>query len=90
MLESRYRSDKRISIVKKIKTKKDEEREKRDAERISRYSYILDTSTDGNQNQKMAEIMYRYYTEDIKPKFKDQSCEEANIPLDEFIDVFKS
>ena len=90
MLESRYRSDKRISIVKKIKTKKDEEREKRDAERISRYSYILDTSTDGDPNQKMAEIMYRYYTEDIKPKFKDQSCEEANIPIDEFIDVFKS
>ena len=83
MLESRYRSDKRFSIIKKIKTKKDEEREKRDADKIARYSYISDP------NEGLAEIMYRYYTEDVKPKFKDPMCEEANIPIDEFIDVFK-
>lgn len=83
MLESRYRSDKRISIIKKIKTKKEEAREKRDADRIQRYSYISDPNT------TMAEIMYRYYLEDVKPNFPDQSCEEANIPIDDFIEVFK-
>ena len=63
-LESRYRSDKRFSIIKKIKTKKDIERDKAQEERKQKYSYLLD------QNVDMADILYTYYINDVKPMYE--------------------
>lgn len=61
MLESRYRKDRRFTIVKKIKTKREEERDREIKEKKERYNYIMD------ENLTVGEILYRYYTNDVAP-----------------------
>ena len=78
MLETRYRKDSRFSIVKKIKNKKEQEREARQAERKERYSYLLD------QNPPLHEILFQYYQSDVKPTLADQSSKEANLTEEDF------
>lgn len=67
MLEERYRKDPRISIVKKVKTDKEEEIERQNQFLRDRYSYAWDTGLE------MHEIMWRYYQEDVLPKLEEGS-----------------
>ena len=83
MLESRYRSDKRISIVKKIKTKAEEESEQKNQERKDKFAYCMDNNLD------MSEIMYRYYETEIIPTIVDKNSLAAKITLDDFKRILK-
>lgn len=65
MIESRYRPDKRFSITKKIKTKKEEEHEKLVAEKKEKFGYVADAKT------PLHTIMFRYYESEIKPTITD-------------------
>ncbi len=66
LLESRYRDDPRISIVKKIKTKAEEETEKSNQDRKDKYSYIMDS------NLSIAAIIYKYFQDEVVPTIKDK------------------
>ena len=78
ILESRYRGDKRFSIVKKIKSKTEEVTEKKNQERKDRYAYSMD------QSMKLSEILYKYYKEDYVPSLSDQFSEAAKLTIDQF------
>ena len=77
ILESRYRKDRRVSVVKKIKTKKEAEMEKINQERKEKYSYLLDKATE------LPIILYTYYNNDVKPKIPAMK-REANLTEDDF------
>lgn len=83
MLESRYRQDKRINIVKKIKTKSEEESEKKNQERKDKFAYCMDN------NLEMSEIMYRYYESEIIPMIVDKNSLAAKITIDDFKRILK-
>lgn len=83
MLESRYRKDPRISIVKKVKSTKEEEHEKENMERQEKYSYIMDT------NLSMSEILFKYYETEVKPTLSDQYSAAAKITEDDFRRILK-
>ena len=83
MLESRYRQDKRINIVKKIKTKSEEESEKKNQERKDKFAYCMDN------NLEMSEIMYRYYESEIIPIIVDKNSLAAKITIDDFKRILK-
>lgn len=78
MLESRYRKDRRISIVKKVKSEKQEETEKKNEERKSHFSYIMEQSRD------LSEIMYKYYLEEYKPTLPENFDSKITITEDTF------
>ena len=78
MIESRYRADKRFSIIKKIKTKKEEEREIAAVEKKNRYSYVMDKSI------SLGKMLFRYYTEDVKPTITDISSPLLTITEEDF------
>lgn len=80
MLETRFRPDKRFSIIKKIKTSKEEQSEKDNKERKEKYSYVTDTSIE------MPALLYRYYVDDVKPTLPDTSA-VANITEEDFYRV---
>lgn len=65
MLESRYRKDRRISIIKKIKSDKEEEVEKKNEERKEKFAYIMSPGI------SMSSIMFKYYQEEIEPTLPD-------------------
>ena len=67
MLEERYRKDKRFSIVKKVKSKQEEESEKKNQDLKDRYAYAMD------QNLEMYEILWKYYQEDFLPSVDPES-----------------
>ena len=67
MLEERYRKDKRFSIVKKVKSKQEEESEKKNQNLKDRYAYAMD------QNLEMYEILWKYYQEDFLPSVDPES-----------------
>ena len=83
ILESRYRKDKRISIVKKIKTKAEEESEQKNQERKEKFAYCMDNNLD------MSEIMFRYYESEIIPTIVDKSSLAAKITIDDFKRILK-
>ena len=83
LIESRYKLDKRFSIIKKIIADDEEEKEKKYQERKSKYSYILDP------NMKVAAIMYRYYDEDMRPKI-NQDAPQAKLTEEDFFAIFDS
>lgn len=78
LLESRYRKDKRISITKKIKSKKEEESEQKNKERKEKFSYVMD------QNLSISEIFYKYYHEEIVPTLPDPFSPVAKLTLEQF------
>lgn len=78
ILETRYRSDKRFSIVKKIKSKSEEISDQKNQERKDKYSYILD------QSSKLSDILYKYYKEDYVPNLADQFSEAARLTIEQF------
>lgn len=81
LIESKYRLDKRFSIIKKIVSDDEEEKEKKYQERKSKYSYILDPT------MKVPAIMYRYYDEDMRPKLNPNSP-EAKLLEEDFYNIF--
>lgn len=83
MLEARYRRDKRISVVKKIKTKAEEESEQKNQERKDKFAYCMDN------NLSMSEIMYKYYESEIVPTIVDKNSLAAKITLDDFKRILK-
>ena len=84
MLEDRYRKDKRFSIVKKVKSKKEEEVERKNQELKDRYAYAL------NQNLQMYEIIWRYYKEDYIPSLEDPNAEVAKLTEEAFKSVLSN
>ena len=82
MLETRYRKDHRISIIKKIKTKKEEESEIENVERKEKYSYIMDT------NLTMSEILFKYFETEVLPTLGDTSA-ARKITEDDFRRILK-
>jgi len=78
MLENRYRSDPRFSIIKKIKTKKEEELEKENEQRKEKYEYILD------ENLDLTEMFYRYYVKDVLPSLSNDSKNNMKITESDF------
>jgi len=83
MLEARYRKDHRISIVKKVKTKKEEEHEEENKARHDKYAYTMDRNLD------MSEILYRYYETDILPTLAEEYNKSRKLTLEDFRRVLK-
>lgn len=75
VLEERYRKDKRFSIVKKIKSKQEEEVEQKNEEMRSKYSYLINPSADHD----IAPIIYRYYIEDVYPTLSDDMRQRVKL-----------
>lgn len=78
ILETRYRRDHRFSIIKKIKNKKEEEHEQRQAERKNKYAYLMD------ENMELPSILYTYYINDVKSTFPDKGSVAASLELADF------
>ena len=81
LIEGKYRLDKRFSIIKKIVSDDEEEKQKKFIERKTKYSYILDSGL------KVPTIMYRYYANDMKPKLNPNSP-EAKLTEEDFYNIF--
>lgn len=77
MLEERYRKDRRVSIVKKVKTKQEELVEEENKALRDKYSYAWD------QGLQMYEITWRYYQDDILPTL-DPSSNLAKLTIEDF------
>lgn len=73
MLESRYRKDKRISIIKKVKSKREEEAEQRNDQIRAKFSYLMDPNLD------MTDIVMRYYREMVMPTLSEEMQKKANL-----------
>lgn len=83
LLENRYRDDKRISIVKKIKSKQEAEREQEHEEVLRQCAYLMDESLD------LYDIAYQYYINDVKPTIPDQRSPEASLTKEDFKKAFE-
>lgn len=83
MLESRYRYDKRFSIVKKIKTAKEAEWEEQQNERRNKYAYLMD------EGIELPEILYIYYTNEVKPTIPDATSTAATLEEADFTRFLK-
>lgn len=79
MLESRYRGDRRFSIIKKVRTAHEEESDKKNEERKSKFSYVMDANTD------MSSILFKYYEEEYAPTLPETF--KPSVPIT--VDVFK-
>lgn len=75
MIDARYRSDKRVSIKKKIKNKNKEDIERDMTNKKEKYSYIMDT------NLSVSEIMYKYYDDGHRDKLDLESEVEVSVDL---------
>ena len=82
MLENRYRDDKRISIVKKVKSAQEVERDQEHDAMMDRYSYLMDSSIE------LPVLAYRYYISDFKPMIPDQRSVAANLTEEDFAWAF--
>lgn len=78
IIENVFRRDGRFSIIKKVKTAREEERERTHEERRKKYEYLLDESTD------LPSILYTYYISDVKPTFPNSGAPEANLTEEDF------
>ena len=83
IIESRFKLEKRFSIIKKIVADDEKEKEEKYKERKSKYSYILDPT------MKVAAIMYRYYDEDMRPKI-NPDAPQAKLTEEDFNAIFDS
>lgn len=78
ILENRYRKDKRFSIVKKVKNKKEEEHDRAQADRKKKYEYLMD------ENMELPSILYTYYVSDVLPTLPDKKSVAACLTEDDF------
>ena len=81
LLDARYRKDRRFSITKRIKSKREEEREKENAARKDKFSYIMD------DNLTISDIFYKYYQDEVVPSLPDQTGPAATLTIDQFKEV---
>lgn len=78
LLEEHFRRDRRISIVKKVKSAKTEEREKENNARKEKYAYVMD------QNMELAPMMWKYFEEEIKPTMSEEQLRKVDFSEDTF------
>ncbi|MCM1230245.1 MAG: hypothetical protein NC489_08930 [Ruminococcus flavefaciens] len=83
MIENRYRNDKRISIVKKVKSVQEAEREEEHEALMQKYSYLMD------QSLELPVLAYQYYITDFKPMIPDQRSTAASLTEDDFRYAFE-
>lgn len=83
LLENRYRPDKRVSIVKKIKSVQEVERDREHDALKERYAYLLD------QSIELPTLAYQYYVTDFRPMIPDQRSQAAQLTEQDFINAFK-
>lgn len=83
MLETRYRKDGRFSILKKIKSKQEEEREREQADRKDRFAYLMD------ENEDLSVILYTYYKNEVKPTIPDSNSTIAMLTEEDFERVLR-
>ena len=83
LLENRYRPDKRVSIVKKIKSTQETEREIEHSRQMEKYAYLMD------QSLELPVLAYQYYISDFKPMLPDQRSQAALLTEQDFIEAFK-
>lgn len=84
LLESRYRKDRRISIVKKVKSAKEEESDKRNEERKQKFSYVMDDNT------PLYSIIYKYYQDEYEPTLPDTFKPAVPITEDTFRKILEA
>lgn len=84
LLESRYRKDRRISIVKKVKSVKEEESDKRNEERKQKFSYVMDDNT------PLYSIIYKYYQDEYEPTLPDTFKPAVPITEDTFRKILEA
>lgn len=84
LLESRYRKDRRISIVKKVKSVKEEESDKRNEERKQKFSYVMDDNT------PLYSIIFKYYQDEYEPTLPDNFKPAVPITEDTFRKILEA
>lgn len=75
-LEARYKKDRRISIVKKVKSATEEEVENKQKERKEKYAYVMDN------NLSLSDIIYKYYLDEVVPTLPAGSNTSKLTPED--------
>lgn len=83
MLESKYRRDHRISIVKKVKTKKEEQTEKENKDRKDKFAYVMDANLD------MSTILFKYFQEEIVPTLSTDMLRVSKLTEEDFRRILK-
>ena len=83
ILETRFKRDRRFSIIKKILSEKEIEREAKIKERKDKYAYLLDETIE------LPEILWSYYQTDIKPTIPDQTSLAASLTEQDFKDALE-
>lgn len=83
MLENRYRDNKQISIVKKVKSAQEAEREEEHEVLMEKYSYLMD------QSIPLPTLAYQYYINDFKPMIPDQRSPAAMLTEGDFEYAFE-
>lgn len=83
ILESRFKRDKRFSIIKKILSEKEIEREALVKERKDKYAYLMDETIE------LPSILWSYYQTDVKPTIPDQTSLAASLTEQDFIDALE-
>ena len=83
MLETRFQRDRRFSIVKKILSEKEIEREAKVKERKEKYAYLLDETIE------LPSILWSYYQTDVKPTIPDQTSLAASLTEQDFKDALE-
>ena len=81
ILEGRFRRDHRFSIVKKVKSAKEIEREEKVKERKEKYSYLMDETIE------LPAILWSYYQTDVRPTIPDQTSQAASLTEQDFVDA---
>lgn len=83
ILESKYRKDNRISIVKKVKTKSEEQTEKENKERKDKFAYVMDANLD------MSTILFKYFQEEVVPTLSSDMTRVSKLTEDDFRRILK-
>ena len=78
ILESRFKRDHRFSIVKKILSQREIEREAQIKERREKFDYLLDETIE------LPSILWSYYQTDVKPTIPDQTSAAASLTEQDF------
>lgn len=81
IIETRFRRDRRFSVLRKILSAKEIEREAQIKERKDKYAYLLDETIE------LPSILWSYYQTDVKPTIPDQTSLAALLTEQDFIDA---
>lgn len=84
ILEARFRRDRRFSIIKKVLSQKEMEREAQIKERKDKYAYLMDETIE------LPSILWSYYLTDVKPTIPDQTSLAASLTEQDFKDALET